>query len=70
MIENIGLLVEADAGPGILHKLTGVIAAHRVDITSVDIMEPRQILRLTLPVRRPRSSTNCRSFPSFEASPR
>ena len=42
MTENIGLLVEADPGPGILHQLTGVIAAHRVDITSVDIMEPRQ----------------------------
>lgn len=42
MTEKIGLLVEADPGPGILHQLTGVIAAHGVDITSVDIMEARQ----------------------------
>jgi energy-converting hydrogenase B subunit Q len=42
MSEKIGLLVEADAGPGILHKLTGVIAQHGADITSVDIIEERQ----------------------------
>jgi energy-converting hydrogenase B subunit Q len=35
-------LVEADPGPGILHKLTGVIAAHGGNITSVDIIEERQ----------------------------
>jgi energy-converting hydrogenase B subunit Q len=42
MTETIGLLVEADPGPGILHKLTGVIAAHGANITSVDIVEERQ----------------------------
>lgn len=42
MSEKIGLLVEADAGPGILHKLTGVIAQHNGNITSVDIVEERQ----------------------------
>jgi energy-converting hydrogenase B subunit Q len=42
MSEKIGLLVEADPGPGILHKLTGVIAEHGADITSVDIIEERQ----------------------------
>jgi energy-converting hydrogenase B subunit Q len=40
--ERIGVLVEADAGPGILHKLTGVIAQHGANITSVDIIEERQ----------------------------
>jgi energy-converting hydrogenase B subunit Q len=40
--EKIGVLVEADAGPGILHKLTGVIAQHGANITSVDIIEERQ----------------------------
>jgi energy-converting hydrogenase B subunit Q len=40
--EKIGVLVEADAGPGILHKLTGVIAQHGGNITSVDIIEERQ----------------------------
>src|SRR5271155_5331833 len=42
MSEKIGVLVEADAGPGILHKLTGVIAQHGANITSVDIIEERQ----------------------------
>jgi len=42
MREKIGVLVEADPGPGILHQLTGVIAQHGGDITSVDIVEERQ----------------------------
>src|ERR1700677_2669972 len=42
MSQKIGVLVEADAGPGILHKLTGVIAQHGANITSVDIIEERQ----------------------------
>src|SRR6202167_5090719 len=42
MSGKIGVLVEADAGPGILHKLTGVIAQHGANITSVDIIEERQ----------------------------
>jgi energy-converting hydrogenase B subunit Q len=36
---NHGLLIDADAGPGILHGLTGVIAEHRGDIESVAILE-------------------------------
>lgn len=39
MKENIGVLVDAEPGPGILHKLTGVIAQHDANITSVDIIE-------------------------------
>src|SRR5271157_4885745 len=42
MKKKIGVLVEADPGPGILHQLTGVIAQHAGDITSVDIIDPRQ----------------------------
>jgi energy-converting hydrogenase B subunit Q len=42
MSQKIGVLVEADPGPGILHKLTGVIAQHGANITSVDIIEERQ----------------------------
>lgn len=42
MTEKIGVLVEAEAGPGILHQLTGVIAHHGANITSVDIVEERQ----------------------------
>jgi energy-converting hydrogenase B subunit Q len=37
--EKIGLMVRADAGPGILHQLTGVIARHSGDITLVEITE-------------------------------
>lgn len=38
---SIGLLVRAGAGPGVLHQLTGVIARHGGDITSVSIIEYR-----------------------------
>lgn len=34
-----GLVVRAAPGPGILHQLTGVIARHGGDITSVEIIE-------------------------------
>jgi energy-converting hydrogenase B subunit Q len=34
-----GLLIDADAGPGILHRLTGVIAEHDGDIETVSIIE-------------------------------
>lgn len=34
-----GLLVEADAGKGILHQITGVIANHDGDIGSISIIE-------------------------------
>ena len=39
--ETIGLLVHADAGLGVLHRLTGVIAGHSGDILSVEIIEQR-----------------------------
>ena len=42
MAEKIGILVDADPGPGILHQLTGVIARHGANIMSVDIVEERQ----------------------------
>ena len=34
-----GFLIEAEAGPGILHQVTGVIAEHEGDIGSVSILE-------------------------------
>ncbi len=37
--ENIGVVVDAHAGPGVLHQLTGVMARHNGDITSVEILE-------------------------------
>jgi len=36
---TLGLDVRARSGPGILHQLTGAIARHRGDITSVEIVE-------------------------------
>ena len=38
-VRMIGLLVEADRGPGVLHQTTGVIARHEGDITLVEILE-------------------------------
>ncbi len=38
---DIGLLVSAAPGPGVLHQLTGVIARHQGDITLVEIVENR-----------------------------
>lgn len=37
MSEKIGVLVRTQSGPGVLHQLTGVIARHRGDISSVEI---------------------------------
>ncbi len=39
--ERIGLLARTDPGPGVLHQLSGVIARHGGDITSVEIIESR-----------------------------
>ncbi|MBI3473361.1 MAG: DUF5612 domain-containing protein [Candidatus Solibacter usitatus] len=40
--EKIGLMVHAEAGLGVLHQLTGVIAEHRGDIASVEIVDNQQ----------------------------
>ena len=40
-MEKFGVIVRAGSGPGVLHQLTGVIAKHRGDISSVDIMAQR-----------------------------
>ena len=37
MSERIGLFLHVTSGPGVLHQLTGVIARHGGDISSVDI---------------------------------
>jgi energy-converting hydrogenase B subunit Q len=39
-IERAGILIQAKNGPGALHQLTGVMARHNADITSVDILHP------------------------------
>jgi len=39
--DRIGILIAADSGLGILHQLTGVIARHQGNISSVEIVEER-----------------------------
>jgi energy-converting hydrogenase B subunit Q len=41
MADRVGLVIHAEPGPGILHKITGVIAEHNGDIVSIDILESR-----------------------------
>jgi energy-converting hydrogenase B subunit Q len=38
---EIGVMIRAGAGPGVLHELTGIIARHEGDITLVEIIESR-----------------------------
>jgi len=42
MAERFGVTVRTDSGPGVLHQLTGVIADHRGDISSVEILRERE----------------------------
>jgi energy-converting hydrogenase B subunit Q len=39
MAEKFGLMARTDSGPGVLHQLSGVIARHGGDISSVDIID-------------------------------
>ena len=41
MAETVGIVVTCAPGPGVLHQLTGVIARHQGDISSVEIIESR-----------------------------
>lgn len=41
MAEQVGIVVLARSGPGVLHELTGIIARHDGDIASVEIIEQR-----------------------------
>jgi energy-converting hydrogenase B subunit Q len=36
-MEKFGVTVRADSGPGVMHQMTGVIAKHRGNISSIDI---------------------------------
>jgi energy-converting hydrogenase B subunit Q len=54
MADRTGVLVDAHAGPGVLHQLTGVIARHQGDIALVEILEnqatgSRLYLEIVLP---------------------
>jgi energy-converting hydrogenase B subunit Q len=39
MAEKVGIVVHVETGPGVLHQLSGVVAAHAGDITSIAILE-------------------------------
>jgi energy-converting hydrogenase B subunit Q len=41
MTQKFGFTIRADSGPGVLHQLTGVIARHQGDISSVEIIGER-----------------------------
>jgi energy-converting hydrogenase B subunit Q len=47
------MLVTADAGPGVLHELTGVIARHHGDISAIEILAQAPEARLYLEVSVP-----------------
>ena len=53
MSERIGLLVRSGTGPGVLHRLTGVIAEHQGDISSVEIIESHPNSRIYFEIALP-----------------
>jgi energy-converting hydrogenase B subunit Q len=59
--KNVGLMVHAETGPGVLHQLTGVIAGHRGDITSVSIVDQRSTyFEIAMPVDMERIAADLR----------
>ena len=68
MPDRIGIVVHAERGPGILHQVTGVIARHGGDISSVDILssrppETRIYFEIELPGETPGLIEEIRSLP-------
>ena len=66
--QNIGLMVTADTGIGILHQLTGVILGHHGDITSVAIVDQRPseahiYFEIALPVEAEKLAEDLRRLP-------
>src|SRR5712691_13435889 len=61
---KVGVEVIAASGPGILHELTGVIARHRGDITSVEILEDtRTFFEIEVPGEATTLVTDLRALP-------
>lgn len=48
--ETVGLYIHTAPGPGVLHELTGVIARHRGDIRSVEIIEHSPASRISFEI--------------------
>ena len=51
--DKFGFVILSEAGPGILHQLTGVIAAHGGDISSVEIVESQPHSRIYFEIELP-----------------
>lgn len=51
--DKFGFVVVADGGPGVLHQLTGVIAAHAGDISSIEIVESQPHSRIYFEIELP-----------------
>jgi energy-converting hydrogenase B subunit Q len=61
---KVGLEVVAGTGPGILHELTGVIARHHGDITSVEILdETRTFFEIDVPGDPAQLAADLRALP-------
>jgi energy-converting hydrogenase B subunit Q len=72
MAERTGVLVDAHAGPGVLHQLTGVIARHEGDIALVEILENRSsgsrlYLEIDLPGPSDRLIADLRALPVVQS---
>jgi energy-converting hydrogenase B subunit Q len=66
--ETIGIVVSADNGTGVLHQMTGVIAAHQGNIDSVAILantaeEARTYFEISLPGDPEALSADLRALP-------
>jgi energy-converting hydrogenase B subunit Q len=57
MAEKIGVMVRAGSGPGVLHKLTGIIAERMGDITTVELVpSPADQTRVYFEIELPGSA--------------
>lgn len=66
--EKVGLVVHCDAGPGVLHQISGVIAKLGGDITSISIMdatgpETRIYFEIDMPATRTELEAGLRGLP-------
>ncbi|MGB6545187.1 MAG: DUF5612 domain-containing protein, partial [Candidatus Acidiferrales bacterium] len=67
-LEKIGLVVRAEEGLGLLHRLTGVIAEHKGNIVSVAIIDNRPpdaqvYFEIELPVELPKLVADLQKLP-------
>ena len=58
MAEKIGVVIHAVGGLGVLHQLTGVMAQHAGDITSVDILQTEPDSRIYFELEIPGAPTS------------